>query len=540
MNNSATFDWTVQLERTVTNSLVTTFGLDFLFFEDKRGGDVDTIHNARQGVYATEVEQRRYEERGSYDPAEYHKHPNYIATGKQHKDAQQNGTLNDAYGKKDLSPGDKRDLDHTIAGKEISDDPGPVLAGLSPVELANRDSNLRPTSSAVNRSKGQKPIQQVLAELDANIARKETKIARDKAKLSDLPQDTPEQQHDYRKLEDQIRANEELVEKLKSVDREKMAQQDAEAREAYDKEINWAYYTSSKFFGRAAIAAAQSGIKMGARQVLGMVLAEMWFELREQVPLMVARARSNFQLEVLMADVRATLQAIKERLVGRMADFWIEFKNSAISGVLSSVTTTVVNIFLTSEKMVVKLIREMWSHLVKAIKLIAFNPDQLTAVDLSKAVAEVLSFGIASVLGAVVYTEALAVLQFPLGAELAAFVGALSTGLITLALQYFLFHSELMQKVWGYLAPLGKPTLADQAKAANAELDRYLRELAKVELAMDLDELEAFDADLRACNDALSLNVVLAAEIDRRGIDLPYVMGDTQSTIKWLASKAKR
>lgn len=540
MNNSATFDWTVQLERTVTNSLVTTFGLDFLFFEDKKGGDVDTIHNVRQGVFATEREQQRYEQLEKYDSSLYHQDPNYIAKGKADKAARQAGELKDAYSDKPVAPGEKLDRDHTKAAVEIHKDAGRILAELDGADLANRESNLNSTSATVNRSKGAKPVQQWLGELDANIERQELALNKERAKLAAMPQNTPDERHKYRQQEEEIKAGEARVAKLKGVDREKMAQKDAEAREAYEKEVNWAYYTSSKFFGSSAVAAAQSGMKMGARQVLGLVLAEIWFELREQVPVMVAKARSKFQLEALMRDIRETLGAIRERLHARMADFWAEFQNSAIAGVLSSVTTTVVNIFLTSEKMVVKLIREMWSHLVKAIKLIAFNPDQLTAVDLSKAVAEVLSFGIASVLGAVVYAEALAVLQFPLGAELAAFVGALSTGLITLALQYFLFHSEVMQKVWGYLASLGKPTLADQAKAANAELDRYLRELAKVELAMDLDELEAFDADLRACNDALSLNVVLAAEIDRRGIDLPYVMGDTQSTIKWLASKAKR
>lgn len=540
MNNSATFDWTIQLERTVINSLVTTFGLDFLIFEDKKGGDVDTIHNVRQGVFATEREQQRYEQRGEYDSDAYHQGAGYIEKGRSDKADRKAGVHKDAYSGETVAPGEILDRDHTKSAVEIHNDPGLTLAELDGVDLANRESNLNSTSATVNRSKGAKPVQQWLGELDANIERQELALNKERAKLAAMPQNTPDERDKYRQQEEKIAAGEARVARLKGVDREKMAQKDAEARDAYEKEVNWAYYTSSKFFGSSAVAAAQSGVKMGARQVLGLVLAEIWFELREQVPVIVAKARSKFQLEALMRDFRETLGAIRERLHARMADFWTEFKNSAIAGVLSSVTQTVVNIFLTSEKMVVKLIREMWSHLVKAIKLIAFNPDQLTAVDLSKAVAEVLSFGIASVLGAVVYTEALAVLQFPLGAELAAFVGALSTGLIALALQYFLFHSEVMQKVWGYLASLGKPTLADQAKAANAELDRYLLELAKVELAMDLDELEAFDADLRACNDALSLNVVLAAEIDRRGVDLPYVMGNTQSTIKWLASKAKR
>jgi hypothetical protein len=32
------FQWTEELEKTVVNSLVTSFGLDFLLFQDKSGG----------------------------------------------------------------------------------------------------------------------------------------------------------------------------------------------------------------------------------------------------------------------------------------------------------------------------------------------------------------------------------------------------------------------------------------------------------------------------------------------------------------------
>ena len=53
MNISHEFNWAQELEKTVVRSLTTTFGLDFLLFEDKRGGDVNTVHNVRQGIYAS-------------------------------------------------------------------------------------------------------------------------------------------------------------------------------------------------------------------------------------------------------------------------------------------------------------------------------------------------------------------------------------------------------------------------------------------------------------------------------------------------------
>ena len=71
---SQEFNWTKELEKTVVSSLVTSFGLDFLLFKDKKGGDIDTVHNARQGIYATEQERQRFENQQKYDSHQYHSH----------------------------------------------------------------------------------------------------------------------------------------------------------------------------------------------------------------------------------------------------------------------------------------------------------------------------------------------------------------------------------------------------------------------------------------------------------------------------------
>lgn len=52
----------------------------------------------------------------------------------------------------------------------------------------------------------------------------------------------------------------------------------------------------------------------------------------------------------------------------------IAFKDGVIGGILSGITTTLLNIFLTTERMIVRLIREMWNNLVQAFKVLVFNP----------------------------------------------------------------------------------------------------------------------------------------------------------------------
>lgn len=91
--NVEKFDWAEELHQTMVKSLVASFGLDFLLLNDRKGGDVDTIHNVRNGIYATEAERQRYEGRGDYDSHHYHSHENYIATNRKGKRAHQSGLL---------------------------------------------------------------------------------------------------------------------------------------------------------------------------------------------------------------------------------------------------------------------------------------------------------------------------------------------------------------------------------------------------------------------------------------------------------------
>lgn len=66
-----------QYERVIMQSLITSFGLDFLV-RDQHGGDVDTIHNVReigmdeQMKYKNKRNEEAYNNRGKYSYADYH------------------------------------------------------------------------------------------------------------------------------------------------------------------------------------------------------------------------------------------------------------------------------------------------------------------------------------------------------------------------------------------------------------------------------------------------------------------------------------
>ncbi|MBP0622906.1 hypothetical protein [Cupriavidus consociatus] len=536
----ANYPWAEELERTVVNSLVTTFGLDFLLFKDKVGGEVDTIHNVRQGVWGTEQEQQTYEQRERYDGTAYHTHPNYIATGRRDKASHQAGQLHDAYRGQTMAKDEQRNLDHVIAAKEIHDDAGRVLAGLDGVELANQGSNLQTTLETINKSKKQSPIDEYLKNLPRLLEGHEKDLTEKQEKLRNLPRDTPEQRHNAEVLEEKIAKTQKKIDGLKSIDAEAMREKDQQARNKYDRAIDRAYYGGSKFMLQTGFAAGLSGFKMGTRQMLGLVMAELWFELRLQVPRILDTLKKEFSFEKFVDHVRSTFRGIWRRIRLRFKDFLTDFKDGVFGGVMSSLMTTIFNIFATTQKATIKIIREIWGQLCKAFKLIFFNPEKLGFTDLCKAVMGVLSAAAGVTVGSIAHAQLLPLCNFPFGAELASFVSALVAGLATLGFTYVLLHSNVAQRAWAYLeSMMPHADTVKKYQAINAELDGYLTELARLEFDMDTEQLAAFSRDLSACNDEMQRGLVLKDEIAKQGIELPYEMGNTASTRKWLASLAK-
>lgn len=542
--NQSDFDWSTEVERTITHSLITSFGLDFLLVQDKHGGDVDTIHNARSGVYATEGAQHDYISRGAYDESEkrrYHTHDNYRSRGKQDKGLKDAGSLRDAYriGSPVMQGQTPRDLDHVQSAHEIHNDPGRVLAGLDGVELANQDSNLQSTHSTINRAKKAKPVTVFLRDVKKTIQRERERIERDQLRLDALPRETPQQQHNARMLEDEIRKNKEKVSTLESIDHKAMRDIDKEARSAYNQKINWSYYSSGKFIGSAATATANLSARMGVRQALGMVAAEIWFELRARLPQVLRSLRRNFTLERFITRLNYTLKCIYGRVQKKLKTFIASFQDGAIAGAVSSLTTTVFNIFATTSKNAIKIIRELWSSLVTAGKTLFFNPEKLPNSEKNRKILATLAAGAATAVGATVYAKLAPALSFPFGDALCSFSAALVTGLLTMGLTWTLFHSSPMKKLWYVMDNSAHIGTVNEFKAINQKLDEYIEELNRTEMNLDAEEISSFNLQLLACNNEIERSLALREEIERLNVALPFEMGNSQSTRSWLNQLAK-
>lgn len=532
-----TFDWSDEINQVVTKSLVTTFGLDFLLFEDKKGGDVDTINNVRQGIWVTEAEKTKYENREKYDSTAYHQHHNYIQKGRNDKQAQENGTLKDNYRKsKNLSKGQNRDLDHVISAHEIHNDAGRMLAELDGVALANQDSNLSSTTSSINRTKKQHSVDKFLDNLPETINNREIELSKLNQKLEGMPQSTPQERHELQQVQDKIRKKQQSLDELKQVDSESMKKVDQKARAETDKQIN-SYYQSTKFFKASLTSAGIAGLKMGLRETLGLILAEIWFEIKAAIPSIYAKYKTvEFRVKNFLGDLKDTVLNIIERVKHRFKDVVSSFRDATITGIFASLSTTVLNVFLTTTKLWGRIIRESWLNLIKVMKMAFFNPENLSTGELTKATFKILSASIGLIIGMLIHESLAALNSLPLGSLVVDFVSALTSGIVILTLNYFIEQSEIMQNFWTYLDRIKTKyeKVLDNFKEINKELDRYILELTQLEFGLNIDEISKFTEQLTNSNSELERNILLKQEIEKQEIKLPFEMGNAESTQNWL------
>lgn len=339
-------------------------------------------------------------------------------------------------------------------------------------------------------------------------------------------------------MKDSIKKDQEHLDKLNSVDVDGMKKTDKKARAAADKTINWNYYTGSKFFGDTAKDMASQGFKMGLRQSVGMILAEIWFELKDRIPQIIAKCKNNFELGIFFDEVKKSFNNIWEKIKIRFKELLNEFKNGVISGIISSMTTTLWNAFQTIGGNTIKIIRESWANLCKIVKLIFFNPKKLQWGDLVRKIIRILgttaAVSVSTLLHNVLMNAMISIPSYVSG-TLSAFVSALVSGVLTVGLSYFLDYSETMQKVWQVLNQLKSKyeKILEFYRETNKELDRYLTELAKTEFNMSPAELEQFAHDLQTANDEYQRQIILTQETSRRNIELPFQPGNIDSIRQW-------
>ena len=384
--NQARFDQLINdCKKDVINTIVTPFGIGHIVAAyDKTGGNVDTVHNVRDGIYATDNEQNAYETRGDYNSDEYHKDKSFIAINKQHSQDRKDGKATDYMTGDALERNQSHDLDHIKSAKEIHDDAGRVLAEINGSTLANTDTNLAPTTAGSNRTKKADSMENFLAKKNERL--KKIDDLKNKESLS------PQEQNELRKMEE-----------LSKIDDKMAMAADDKARKEIDKKINKTYYTSGKFAKNTAISGAKEGAKMGTQQALGLVITEFFTAVFDEILDIYKNGYStNFEDDRFFNVLKERLKKIAVRIKAKWKDAVIAFKDGFISGFISNLVTVVVNAFVTTGKRVVRIIREGIFSLFKAVKLLIFPPENMTYEEALHEAKKLLATGLIVSLGVIV------------------------------------------------------------------------------------------------------------------------------------------
>ncbi|MHC5195049.1 hypothetical protein ACYSUW_14940 [Pseudomonas frederiksbergensis] len=361
---------------------------------DKTGGSVDTIHNARAGVYATDEAQLAYQDRGAYNTYDYHqKDPRYAETNRKATEARLRDNLSDAYTGDPLGLKESQSLDHTIAAEWIHKDPGRVLADKDGPKLANEASNLNPTTKTTNSAMLQKSATEYVAWLKENKPARDARLAELRALEATGEPLRKDRAQELAKLTEQ--------EKI-SNNPEPLLAADRTARADYEKEIN-TYYRSPKFRSDCLKTSANAGGRAAFQAAVGAVLVEafagIWDEIRDWY-------ENGAQEATVGTEIKRRIKRVGVRVAKQWKEVLAAGAGGFISGFLANLLTVLINAFVTTAKRTARMIREGASSLVTACKTVLVRPEGMTLTEGLHEASKVVVGG-AIIVGGVVLEEAI-------------------------------------------------------------------------------------------------------------------------------------
>ncbi|MCD5380521.1 lactate permease [Candidatus Gracilibacteria bacterium] len=349
-----------QTKKDILFSIAGPFGLGKVISAyDKVGGNVDTIHNVRDGIYATDEEKKAYDNIGEYDDKEKNRthegNKNYVDKRNNNNQLRQKGELENDYNDETFKTDDKTEVEHVVSTKENYNDPGRVLAEIDNAEISNIEENLKVASKSVNASKGEDSVDNYLDRVEEK--NKKIEYLNSKEDLSEKEQI---------ELEKLIRTSD--------VDENKMRDADEQARAAIDEKLN-EYYKISKFQRNTLKTSSVEGLKMGAQQAFGILLVELFSSSFTEIR---NAFKEGLEGESLYKDIKIRLKRIGRNLASKWKDVIKGFSGGFISGFISNLITTLINMFVTTGKRFVRMIREGVFSLLKALKIMLFPPENMT------------------------------------------------------------------------------------------------------------------------------------------------------------------
>ena len=359
------------------NIITSQFGLASLFIDSRDGGSVTTLYNFDEGITSTETDKLKYQSyKSNNDDSKKFKYvrkevgydKNFPKMRKEH--FKTNEQVIDAYTGKVLPKDRRTQLDHIVSAKEIESNSKNHLF-LSTEERANmaiKDTNLAFTSESINTSKQDKSMSEFLE------TKKRGKGITNKERYE--------------------------------IDEKKAMEKDKIARKAIKAEINKA--TFKKYSTELLQTGAKDAAKMALYSSLGVVLREFLQAVFQTIKEIFANYK-NESLKELFARFKTKIQGVVEKLKREWKDIFSNSIEGAITAFFSNLLVFAINLFATTLKKLVSMIRAGFVSLVQAVKIMVNPPENMTFEEASYQAAKIM---IAGLIGAASLGLAAAVEKF--------------------------------------------------------------------------------------------------------------------------------
>ena len=441
----------IDCRKEVINSIVTPFGLGkILSAYDKVGGNITTTHNFKKGIVSTLEDKSRYEEwQRILNPNESDYTYKVDSNGKIKKITpiqQDRETHHDK-----LKDKWKKDQYQKMIEAET------VIDGYTGKKLGTKTNNQIKKDNSID-GEHITSVSEIENDLKNHLfARGNSKEERlsDRAKLSG--------HEDNLTLIDggmnSSKSDSDLMEWANSPISKKHAEKtgnpnitNAEYYELDNQRIQEAYSKSKNHIKSTqlrnqvikqgkeiASTGAIEASKMGMQQAIGLVMTEFFTALFDEILDIYKNGFSNgFEDDRFFSVLKERIIRIAKKIQAKWKDVVVAFKDGLLSGFISNFVTTMVNIFATTWKRFVRIIREGIFSLFKAIKILIFPPEDLTFTDVMHEAKKIIATGLMVSLG-VLLEEAVS--NFFKGIPFSniltsVFVGALTGIAITMTVYY--------------------------------------------------------------------------------------------------------
>lgn len=340
----------------VLNALEGTGGLS----DYKDGGNVSTIHNAKNGVFVDSEHERRFN--AAYDRKNYEGRGDRKLSAQRKKMFTENEEIYDAYTHKKLNKDGRTHIDHITSAKEIHEMDAARLYMTDDErnDMATADSNMAAIDGRMNQSKGEKSMEEWL---------KKEKDGQTNAERYDV--DEAEAMRLRRRSQLGIKGKVVL---------------------AAGREVSMASFSS--------------GVAQAKKQVIGLLMHYGTSIFLEEVQSYAANWKNYSRIAERLDALKAMGGRIKDRLIEKVKDIkniikevFASAKEGFISGIVGTIVTTLINMVATTVKSVGKILQDSVTTLIGAFKMWTKNPNNLDKATLAKETIKMISLGASASVG---------------------------------------------------------------------------------------------------------------------------------------------